>query len=330
MLNFDKSYFSNQIRSDYEVTSLAKHHWAACLEVVSEIDRICKKYGITYFADWGTLLGVVRHKGFIPWDDDLDIAMKREDYQKFQDVLPIEMLPLEKTSDENMDRKCYFYSPLKGDNAIAFQTIISSNNAISFESDYLKRYHGYPFVASVDVFPLDYFPEECEETDLVFNIIEILEYIVFTDTNWENLHTPATKEVISGLKRVEELIGYKFNYNGKLRKEAELLMDYLSKLYVRDESKYLLCASWYSYHREDDQKFIKEWYDEVVYMPFENILMPVPKEYDKVLTAMYGEYMKPVVYEDHGKRQYERMIKEIDFGDKDPIDTVLAIAKKYE
>ena len=77
------NFLEGEIRNSFYVESMMKKVWAAQLEVLHEIDRICKKHNITYFADWGTLLGAVRHKGFIPWDDDMDITMKRQDYIKF-------------------------------------------------------------------------------------------------------------------------------------------------------------------------------------------------------------------------------------------------------
>ena len=82
-MQFPDKYFENEIREGFFVPSMVKRAWAAELEVLSEIDKICQKYNIQYFAEWGTLLGAVRHNGFIPWDDDLDIGMKRADYERF-------------------------------------------------------------------------------------------------------------------------------------------------------------------------------------------------------------------------------------------------------
>ena len=87
MLEFDKTFFEEEERCGFVVEPMMKSVWAAQLEVLENIDRICKENGIKYFADWGTLLGAVRHKGFVPWDDDMDICMLRPDYLRFIDVL---------------------------------------------------------------------------------------------------------------------------------------------------------------------------------------------------------------------------------------------------
>ena len=87
MLEFDKDFFEKEERCGFTIEPMMKSVWAAQLEVLEKIDRICKENGIKYFADWGTLLGAVRHKGFIPWDDDMDICMLRPDYLRFIQVI---------------------------------------------------------------------------------------------------------------------------------------------------------------------------------------------------------------------------------------------------
>ena len=82
-MEFPDSYFEDEVREGFFVAGMIKRAWAAQVEVLLDIDKVCKKNQITYFADFGTLLGAVRHQGFIPWDDDLDISMKREDYNRF-------------------------------------------------------------------------------------------------------------------------------------------------------------------------------------------------------------------------------------------------------
>ena len=83
MVRFDNSYFEDEVRSGFFVPGMMKRAWATQINVLKIVDDICKKYNIKYFAMFGTLLGAVRHKGMIPWDDNIDIAMLRPDYIKF-------------------------------------------------------------------------------------------------------------------------------------------------------------------------------------------------------------------------------------------------------
>lgn len=72
-------------------TSALRAHQLALLQMLHEIDRVCKKHHITYTLFAGTALGAVRHGGFIPWDDDLDVIMLRPDYERFMALAPAEL-----------------------------------------------------------------------------------------------------------------------------------------------------------------------------------------------------------------------------------------------
>ena len=82
-MEFTREFFYDEVRDGFYIPGIVKRLWGAGLTILSEIDRICKKYNIPYYADGGTLLGAVRDGQFIPWDDDIDIIMRREDFKRF-------------------------------------------------------------------------------------------------------------------------------------------------------------------------------------------------------------------------------------------------------
>lgn len=76
-MDFSTDFYRDEVRCGFYVPTAIKQAWGAELTVLAEIDRICRKHNIKYYAEWGTLLGAIRHGGFIPWDDDMDIVMLR-------------------------------------------------------------------------------------------------------------------------------------------------------------------------------------------------------------------------------------------------------------
>ena len=78
----NSDFFKEEVREGFCISAEMKKVWAVEMKVLSFVISVCKKYDIPYFADYGTLLGTVRHKGFIPWDDDIDICLKRSDYMR--------------------------------------------------------------------------------------------------------------------------------------------------------------------------------------------------------------------------------------------------------
>ena len=81
-MEFPKKFFEEEVRSGYLVTTQMKKVWACQLEILEKFKQVCDKHGLTFWLESGTLIGAVRHKGYIPWDDDIDVCMMREDYDK--------------------------------------------------------------------------------------------------------------------------------------------------------------------------------------------------------------------------------------------------------
>ena len=83
-MELHEKFYEEEVRCGYLVTQKMKKVWAVGLNLLEQFDKICQAHGLRYYACYGTLLGAVRHQGFIPWDDDIDVAMFRDDYERLK------------------------------------------------------------------------------------------------------------------------------------------------------------------------------------------------------------------------------------------------------
>lgn len=285
-MQFPKSYFEDEVRDGYYVPSLMKSAWAAQLEILGDIDRVCKKYGLQYFAEWGTLLGAVRHSGFVPWDDDMDICMKRKDYDIFNKVAPKEMAEWYSFLNfEHSDDQEYTCDD--------FLTRLYNGNRIRIDKPFLDKFHGFPYVAGMDIFPLDYVAPTQKEDEMQCEQIKVLS----TLAQAINVFEPAEREEY--LRQVEETYDVKFDRDKSLRVQLYMLADRICGMYQENESD---CLASMALRTIRDYKVPKEYYDDVIWMPFETTQIPVPVGYDGILKIKYGDYMKPV--RDGGAHEY--------------------------
>lgn len=281
---FEEKFFEAEYRNGFLVESQMKRFWAANIETLEEIDKVCKKYGITWYAAFGTLLGAVRHKGFIPWDDDIDIIMKRKDFEKFLKVAPGE-LP-----------EHYTVCSSESENNCANNAIWVSNwdgSTVILDKQRLIKYHGCPFCVGIDIFPLDYVHRSKEKEDLRKQILVLLWHTVAAiDAGLEN------EQILQMVSIIETVLQEKVpEWNGNyqiLKRELRMLSETVAQIFSEEESDKVGELRWAYLSGVGNTHFRKECYDDIIYMPFEGYSLPVPVGYDEILRGIYGDYMTPV------------------------------------
>ncbi len=235
------------------------------IELLKKIDEFCNENGIKYYAHAGTLLGAIRHKGFIPWDDDIDISMSREDYEKFIKLTNKDDCPFGFECFENNNSYVY-----------AFGKAFDKNTILIEHERPMEDLGVY-----IDVFPLDSLPNNLK---LAKNYVKksrilVLCQLLASETKFKKLKTKKATMVKRLIKPFVKIFGCKFWTNKLIKK---------SKKYNGLQTKYIsnIVSPHYVHVYE------KEWFDEVVRLPFENIEINVPAGYKELLTTMYGDYMK--------------------------------------
>lgn len=300
-MQFPRSYFEDEVRDGFYVPAMMKRAWAAQLEVLSDVERVCEKYHLHYQADWGTLMGAIRHGGFIPWDDDMDISMLRKDYDIFNQVVSEELpgykvLNFDHSQDGNYDSQL---------------THIYNERRVRIDKGYLNKFHGFPFTAGIDIFPMDFIPPEKEKKERLFKKVRTLF---------------AAAAMPEGGKRDELLRYIEVSYDIRLDKKKPLKQ----QLYQNVER---ICRE----YAGEDAEFITniasniiwgymeraKYYRETIRIPFEEGSIEVPMAYDGAMKGKINQYMQPVRdNKGHDYPFYQRQA--------DKLDTAHPLFQKYE
>lgn len=235
------------------------------LDMLREFDRICRKYDIRYFLSGGSMLGAARHGGFIPWDDDVDVGMLREDFNRFKEIAPTELDP--KYSYQSFTNKNGYH--------YFFDRITAKNTY--FASRYSDTYE-MPKGFSIDIFVYDRVPDDPKKWHKIWK--RLMNKRLFMNVRWRNEPRGEGKQrLLSGLLlpilRLKSTDAYSASYDRATRK------------YEHSDSNTIMVPATDHIYRD---MMPREWFTEVIPWKFEDVDTFMPKGYDGFLKIWYGDH----------------------------------------
>lgn len=269
-INVPQDFLNEEIRCDYTVSSQTKEIWAVELDLLHQLDTVCKANNLTYFAGAGTLLGAIRHKGFIPWDDDIDIYMLRPDYDR-----------LTKLAKDFKDP--YFLQTASTDQKVVRKFMKLRNTHTTFATRW-EVDHGVKqgMGIFIDIFPLDGISEK-----QLLNRIQrkICHYYVmlFAPPEKYNPRWDLRTKVFISIRRAAFHATRLFRLQIFRRYEAHL------KKYSVEGTK-MWGNRTIVFDCPKSRRPIEDWLD-IMEVPFEFTTIPIPRNYDEILRQQYGNYM---------------------------------------
>lgn len=244
-----------ETRCEFLVSEKRKKIWKTQMDMALEVKRICEKHHIKYFIIWGTLLGAVRHKGYIPWDDDFDIAFFRRDYNKFCKVARREIKEPLFLQDALSD-PAYF---------TGYTRIRDSRTTGWIMRNPSPKYHNGIFI---DLYPLDVIPENKYVWQMqAFAIKTVLKGLITPDNKARKKGNTAYRALVY----LHRLCCVMFDWMPNPKK--------VGTLYYPSEVE-----AGYWFYAKDAEKTLQ--------IPFENTSFSAPAGYEGILRNVYGNYKK--------------------------------------
>lgn len=244
------------------------------LDMVKEFLRICQKYKLKYFMAGGTFLGAVRHSGFIPWDDDVDIGMYRQDYDRFLEVAEQELsYPYKLQTYRNCKEHHYYFSHI-----VDMRYKVRRTGSLDKREEYVW----------IDIFPYDGLPKGKLKASIIY--VRLLFYrFCYHMAHFDKINI-ARKDRAGWQKCVLQMLKILYTIVKFDKDKWRERIDCELKKQNIDECDKIMSFMGVKLQKEI---FPRKVYDYLIDYRFEDVFMKGPAEYDMVLTQLYGDYMKP-------------------------------------
>lgn len=265
-----ENFYREEIRSGYRISPEMKKIWACQLNLLAELQKVCDRNGLKYWLDSGSLLGAIRHQGYIPWDDDIDVVMFRDDYDR-----------LVKLSKEEFRPPFVFQTAYSEKEFVrGHAQLRDTRTSAIIPSEIHKSFNQGVFI---DIFVLDGASNEPEKEERQLRKAKHLR------RKLELLACPIRSQ---SLKNIPTAIKYKILYPG-FKNKIRIYRKYenIFRGNKISECDYVYTATFRALSKKRDRHI----YDKTLMMDFEYMKQPVPAGYDKLLKLLYGDYMKPVM-----------------------------------
>lgn len=278
----------------HEISSKKQSLFDALLDLLAEYDRVCSEYNLKYYAYGGTMLGAVRHKGFIPWDDDIDVTMPRDDYNKLKEL-----------AKRGIFKEPYFFQNSETD--IGFPRGISrlrnsNTTAIPYDDVAMNCNKG----VFLSIFPLDIIPDDDK---LARKQIKKLQTIRLFMNSFARYYSGFGAEGTTFVKKIA------YHVSVLLFKLKILTVPRLNDAFEKTAACYNhtqngrvgLITVAFNDKRNTHKRDLFE--GNTIWSDFETTKIPIPEHYDKILSHIYGDYMIPVqAPTEHGDMLYSTTV----------------------